>query len=120
MTQAHPTAAAPENSARARALSHYILRLYVVGTTPRCLRAIANIRAICEEHLPGRHDLEILDIVLRPELAAREQIVAAPTLIRSSPLPARRFIGDLSDRKRIIAILELPFLPGGAGYGSGD
>jgi circadian clock protein KaiB len=86
---------------------HYVLRLYITGTTPRSARAIANIRKICELHLDGRHDLEVVDIAEYPALAGDEQIIAAPTLIKKSPLPLRRFIGDMSQTERILSGLNL-------------
>ncbi len=85
----------------------YVLRLYVTGTTPRSMRAISNIRKICEEHLEGRYDLEVVDISQHPTLAEGEQIIAAPTLIKMLPLPLRRFIGDLSQTDRILLGLDL-------------
>ena len=86
---------------------HYTLRLYVTGTTPRSNRAIVNIRKICEEHLAGRYELEVIDIYQQPILAEGEQIIAAPTLIKSLPLPLRRFIGDMSNTERILVGLDL-------------
>ena len=85
----------------------YTLRLYVTGTTPRSNRAIVNIRKICEEHLAGRYELEVIDIYQQPILAEGEQIIAAPTLIKSLPLPLRRFIGDMSNTERILVGLDL-------------
>ena len=85
----------------------YILRLYVAGMTPRSQTAIKNIKKICEEHLKGRYDLEVIDVYQKPVLAKGEQIIAAPTLIRKLPLPLRRFIGDLSDSERILLGLDL-------------
>jgi circadian clock protein KaiB len=85
----------------------YVLRLYVSGTTPRSARAIVNIRKICEEHLQGRYDLEVVDIAQHPELAKGEQVIAAPTLIKKLPLPLRRFIGDMSQTERILVGLQL-------------
>lgn len=85
----------------------YILRLYVTGSTPRSARAISNIRAICEDHLQGRYDLEVIDIAQHPALAEGEQIIAAPTLIKTLPLPLRRFIGDMSETRRILVGLDL-------------
>jgi circadian clock protein KaiB len=87
--------------------AHYILRLYVTGATPRSARAIANIRKICEEHLEGHYDLEVVDITEHPMLAEGEQIIAAPTLIKKLPLPLRRFIGDMSQTERILLGLDL-------------
>lgn len=86
---------------------HYVLRLYVTGTTPYSTRAIVNIRKICEEHLQGRYELEIVDISQHPTLAEGEQIIAAPTLIKKLPLPLRRFIGDMSQTDRILLGLDL-------------
>lgn len=86
---------------------HYVLRLYITGPTQQSTRAVVNIRQICEEHLPGRYDLEVIDVCQHPELAAREQIIAAPTLIKELPLPLRRFIGDMSQKERILVGLDL-------------
>ena len=87
--------------------AHYVLKLYITGTTPLSTKAIVNIRKICEEHLHGRYDLEIVDISQHPTLAEGEQIIAAPTLIKKLPLPLRRFIGDLSQTERILLGLDL-------------
>jgi circadian clock protein KaiB len=87
--------------------SPYVLRLYVTGQTPRSLRAIENIKRICEEHLHGRYELEVIDIYQRPSLAVGERIVAAPTLIKSLPSPIRRFVGDLSDTQKVLFGLDL-------------
>ena len=87
--------------------AHYSMRLYVTGSTLHSVRAITNIRKICEAHLEGRYDLEVVDIAQHPELAAGEQIIAAPTLIKMSPLPVRRFIGDMSRTDRILQGLDL-------------
>jgi circadian clock protein KaiB len=86
---------------------HYVLRLYVTGNTPRAMRAVVNIRKICEEHLEGRYELEIIDIAQHPTLAEGEQIIAAPTLIKKLPQPLRRFIGDMSQTERILLGLDL-------------
>jgi circadian clock protein KaiB len=85
----------------------YVLRLFVTGTTPRSTRAIQNLRALCEEHLPGRYDLEVIDIYQQPVMARGEQIIAAPTLVKRLPAPLRKFVGDLSDASRILAGLEV-------------
>ena len=90
-----------------KAKEKYLLRLYVAGLTPRSQTAIKNIKKICEEHLNGRYDLEVIDVYQKPVLAKGEQIIAAPTLIKKLPLPLRRFIGDLSDSERILLGLEL-------------
>jgi circadian clock protein KaiB len=86
----------------------YVFRLYVTGMTPRSSRAISTIKAICEEHLQGRYNLEVIDIYQQPALAKAEQIIATPTLVKKLPVPLRRFIGDLSDRERVLFGLNLP------------
>jgi circadian clock protein KaiB len=85
----------------------YVLRLYVTGMTPRSTEAIARIKAICEEHLAGRYELNVIDIYQQPTLARGEQIIATPTLIKKLPLPLRRLVGDLSDRERVLLGLDL-------------
>jgi circadian clock protein KaiB len=85
----------------------YLLRLYVTGVTPKSLRAIQNIKRICEEHLKGRYHLEVIDIYQQPVLAAGDQIIAAPTLVKHLPAPLRRFIGDMADTERILLGLDL-------------
>jgi len=87
--------------------AHYCLKLFITGTTPRCARAIKNIRAICEDSLPGRYDLEVIDIYQHPEQAKPEQIVVTPTLVKKLPLPFRRMIGDLSDNERVMVGLDI-------------
>lgn len=91
----------------ARTETRYVLRLYVTGVTPHSTHAIVNIRKICEEHLQGRYELEVVDICQHPALAEGEQIIAAPTLIKKLPLPLRRFIGDMSQTERILLGLDL-------------
>jgi circadian clock protein KaiB len=85
----------------------YLLRLYVTGSTPASARAIENIKKLCEEHLQGRYDLEVIDLYQKPNLAQGEQIIAAPTLIKKLPLPLRRIIGDMSNFDRILVGLDL-------------
>ncbi len=80
----------------------YLLRLYVTGSTAGSLRAIRNIKRICEQHLAGLYILEVIDIYQRPDLAKSEQIIAAPTLIKSFPLPLKRLIGDLSNEDKVL------------------
>lgn len=96
-----------EAGAVAQDTVRYVLRLYVTGTTPHSARAIVNIRKICEVHLHGRYELEIVDISHHPTLAEGEQIIAAPTLIKKLPLPLRRFIGDMSQTERILLGLDV-------------
>ncbi|WP_243374705.1 circadian clock KaiB family protein [Geotalea sp. SG265] len=85
----------------------YLLRLYVAGTTPNSRRAIENVRKICEEHLKGRYELEIVDIYQQPIFAREGQIVAAPTLVKELPPPLRKFIGDMSQTERILLGLDV-------------
>ena len=85
----------------------YVLKLYIVSTTPNSLRAVANVRALCEEYLQDRFELEVIDISTKPELAKKEQLIGAPTLVKLLPLPLRRFIGDMSKKERLIAGLEI-------------
>ena len=84
-----------------------LLRLYIIRSTPRCIRAIYNLRGIWEEHLRGHYNLEAVDISQHPEIAESQQIVAAQTLIGAEPEPVLRFISDLSDTSRIVAGLDL-------------
>jgi len=85
----------------------YILRLYITGVTPQSIRAVANVKKICEEHLQGRYKLEVVDLYQQPQLAKGEQIIAAPTLIKKLPLPLRRIIGDMSKTERVLVGLDL-------------
>ena len=87
--------------------SRYILKLYIVATTPNSQRAVANVRSLCEEYLKDRFELEVIDISTKPELAKKEQLIGAPTLVKLLPLPLRRFIGDMSKKDRLIAGLEI-------------
>jgi circadian clock protein KaiB len=83
------------------------LRLYVAGQTPKSLAAIANLKKICEENLSGRYRIEVIDLLVTPQLAAGDQIVAIPTLVRRLPPPLKRMIGDLSDSEKVIVGLDL-------------
>jgi circadian clock protein KaiB len=96
-----------EAAGRKPTAERYVLRLYVTGMTPRSTRAIENVRTICEKHLHGRYDLEVIDIYQQPTLAKGEQIIAAPTLVKKLPLPLRRVIGDLSSTERVLVGLDL-------------
>jgi circadian clock protein KaiB len=89
----------------------YVLRLYITGTTARSMRAVENVRWLCEAHLGGDYDLEVVDVYQQPELAAREQLIAAPTLIKKLPLPLRRLVGDMSNHERVLAGLDLVVTP---------
>jgi circadian clock protein KaiB len=108
---------AMQAAADMQANARYVLKLYITGMTPRATRAVANIRTICEQHLPGRYELEVVDISQQPTLAEGEQIIAAPTLIKKLPLPLRRFIGDLSQTDRILLGLDLREKAGEASSG---
>jgi circadian clock protein KaiB len=108
MTKKHDkTADEFEQLASESSDERYVLRLYVTGMTPRSTEAIATIKAICEEHLQGRYDLEVIDIYQHPQLAKDEQIIAVPTLVKKLPAPLRRFIGNLSDQERVLLGLDL-------------
>jgi circadian clock protein KaiB len=85
----------------------YIFRLYVTGSSTRSLRAIYNLKKLCEEHLSDDYDLEIIDIYKDPSAARDEQIIAAPTLVKKLPQPLRRFVGDLSNTKKILIGLDI-------------
>lgn len=86
---------------------HYLLCLYVSGMTPRSADAIERIKGLCEEHLQGRYELQVIDIYQQPDRARSDNIVAVPTLIRKLPPPLRRLVGDLSDRERVLVGLDL-------------
>ena len=90
-----------------RKKAKYLLRLYVTGTTGKSVRAIQNVRRICEEHLQGLYDLEVVDIYKNLPLARGDQIIAAPTLIKRIPAPLRRLIGDMSDEQRVLVGLDI-------------
>lgn len=92
---------------RKGAAIRYILRLYITGQTPRSVRSIENLRGLCEKYLKDQFDLEVIDIYQQPALAAEGQIIAAPTLIKTMPLPLRRLVGDFSDQNRVVLGLDL-------------
>ena len=83
------------------------LRLYIAGQSPKSVTAFANLQKLCEEHLPGRYQIEVIDLMQQPQLAAGDQIVAIPTLIRTLPEPLRRIVGDLSNTERTLVGLQL-------------
>lgn len=85
----------------------YKLRLFITGSTARSTRAIENMRRICEEHLDGHYDLDVVDVYQDPEATREFQVIATPTLVKILPEPLRRIIGDLSDRERVLAGLDL-------------
>jgi circadian clock protein KaiB len=92
------TAAEPES---------FVLRLYVAGQTPKCMRAFANLKRICEQYLTNRYRIEMIDLLLDPALARSDQILAVPTLVRRVPVPVRKIIGDLSNTQRVLAGLDV-------------
>ena len=103
MTQPHATHDAPG----AGADETWELRLYVTDRSPKCLRAIENLQRACEEHLAGRYRIEVVDLLENPRLAAEDQILAVPTVVRKLPQPIRMIVGDLSDTERVLVGLQL-------------
>lgn len=100
-------AVAAKGKSRAADLETWNLRLYVAGQTPRSLTAFANLKKLCEEHLPGRYEIEVVDLMKNPHLAHSDQIVALPTLVRKLPEPIKRVIGDLSNAERVMVGIDL-------------
>ena len=109
MSDAHPLSSTPEfeQALADSGTNRYVLRLYVSGATEKSAHAIANLRALCDRHLPGRYELEVVDVYQEPLLALEGRILAVPTLVKSAPLPVRRLIGDLSDVSKVIAGLDI-------------
>ena len=83
------------------------LRLYVAGQTPKSIAALANLKRLCETHLAGRYEIEVIDLLKNPRLAAGDQILAVPTLVRKLPTPVKKIIGDLSNEVRVLVGLDL-------------
>ncbi len=96
-----------EDAIRKRARRKYVFRLFVTGLTPRSLEAIENVRALCEEHLKGHYELDVVDVYKEPEVAREHQVIAAPTLIKKLPLPLRRFVGDMTRTEKVLAGLDI-------------
>lgn len=96
-----------EKAVSRRGEGKYVLCLYVAGMTPNSARAISNLKKICEEHLAGQFDLNVIDVYRKPTLAKGEQIIAAPTLIKKLPLPMRKLIGDMSDKGKVLIGLDI-------------
>ena len=96
-----------EKALSGKAKEHYLLRLYIAGTSPRSMRALSNLKEVCEAALRGRYQLEVIDLYQQPALAEVDQILATPTLVKRRPPPPRRFIGDMSDKLKILAGLDL-------------
>ncbi|HYN79092.1 MAG TPA: circadian clock KaiB family protein [Lamprocystis sp. (in: g-proteobacteria)] len=102
LPEPQPTGADPET---------WTLRLYVAGQTPKSILAFANLKRICEEHLAGRYQIEVVDLLEQPQLARGDQILAIPTLVRRLPAPVRKIIGDLSNTERVLVGLDLRSRP---------
>ncbi len=101
------TAAGQPEGASLPAGEHYNLRLYVAGQTPKSTAAVANLRRICEDHLAGRYTVEVVDLLVQPQLAAGDQILAVPTLVRRLPAPLKRIIGTLANTERVLVGLDI-------------
>jgi circadian clock protein KaiB len=96
-----------EKAVKTTGSGKYILKLYITGTTPHSMLAVENIKKICEDHLKGRYELEVIDIYQQPKLSEGEQIIAAPTLIKKLPLPLKRLIGDMSNTEKVLLGLDI-------------
>jgi len=97
----------PEPASTSGGTETFRLRLYVAGQTPRSLAAFSNLRKICDTHLAGRYEIEVIDLIEHPQLARGDQIIAVPTLVRKLPEPIKKLIGDLSDTERVLVGLQL-------------
>ena len=102
-----PKAGKPKRAAAAPPATAWNLRLYIAGQSPKSVRALDNLKRVCEEHLPGQYTIDVVDLLLNPRLAKEDQIVAIPTLVRRLPDPIRKIIGDLSDTERALIGLQL-------------
>lgn len=96
-----------EEAIKRAAEGHFILKLYVSGSSTRSAKAIANVQTLCNEHLADRYELEIIDVFQQPELASEMQLVAAPTLVKEQPEPVRRIVGDMSNEDRVLHSLNI-------------
>jgi circadian clock protein KaiB len=105
--QQHIFAAPPAALPPAADTETFLLRLYVAGQTPKCMRAYANLKKICEEYLAGHYHIEMVDLLQSPQLARGDQILAVPTLVRRLPEPIKKIIGDLSNTERVLVGLDL-------------
>ena len=103
----HELETSPMEAKLAQPAKSYLLRLYVAGQTPKCLDAFVNLKKICEEHLAGIYQIEVIDLLENPRLASGDQIIAIPTLVRKLPEPVRKIIGDLSNTERVLIGLDL-------------
>jgi circadian clock protein KaiB len=96
-----------KSTRRAATEPQYDLRLYVAGQTPRSMQALSNLKRICENHLAGQYRIQVIDLLKKPQLAAGDQILAIPTLVRTVPQPIRKIIGDLSNTERVLIGLDV-------------
>ncbi len=96
-----------QNKAKTEASDKFELRLYIAGNTAKSMTALANLKRYCEEHLQGRYILEVIDLLVQPQLAAGDQILAIPTLVRKVPVPIRKIIGDLSNEEKVLVGLDI-------------
>lgn len=90
-----------------KATPEYELRLYIAGNTPKSITALNNLKRYCEEHLKGRYKIEVIDLLVKPQLAQGDQILAIPTLVRKVPEPIRKIIGDLSNEEKVLVGLDI-------------
>jgi len=107
MGDAEKTRRAAKRPSSSKGRKAWKLRLYIAGQTPKSLTALANLKALCEEHLQGRYEIEVVDLLVNPQLARGDQIVAIPTLVRKLPPPLRKIIGDLSNTERVLVGLDV-------------
>jgi circadian clock protein KaiB len=97
----------PKTVAKSQKARKLQLRLYVAGQTPRSIAALANLKQVCEERVPGKYEIEVIDLLKKPQLASGDQILAVPTLVRSLPQPIRKIIGDLSNKEKLLIGLDI-------------
>jgi circadian clock protein KaiB len=107
MSQPHTPGGTNQGGSEGSWEESWDLRLYVTGQSPNSIRAIENLRRTCEEHLPGRYRIEVVDLLENPRLAADDQILAVPTVVRRLPVPIRKIVGDLSDTDRLLVGLQV-------------
>ena len=107
MTSEMQAASGLEAAEMEGAAERYLLRLYVAGQTTKCITAFANLKKICEEHLAGKYQIEVIDLLKNPELAKGDQILALPTLVRKLPEPMKKIIGDLSNTEKVLVGLDI-------------
>jgi circadian clock protein KaiB len=105
-SKAAPISRKPREKSRSKKTAVQ-LRLYVAGQTPKSLAAFENLQRICEQHMPGKYDIKVIDLMQNPQLARGDQIVAIPTVVKNLPVPIRKLIGDLSNTERVLVGLNL-------------